>query len=228
MVQYRFHAALITPYCEMAPVPTRDKNTSGRNPRITGLILAGGQGSRMNGADKGLLEICGATLLAAILEILQPQVANLMISANRNLSAYRQYGYPVLTDTIAGYPGPLGGILSAMDHCDTEFLLTVPCDAPLLAGDYATRMYRSLVQAGADAGVAHDGVRMQPVYSLVHRQCKESLEKYLQAGHHSAQGWVQSLHPVMVDFSDRREQFYNLNTSQDRRILEELLGKARQ
>ncbi len=191
--------------------------------RITGVILAGGQGSRMDGADKGLLEISGTTFLAAIAKILEPQVSSLVISANRNLSAYKAYGYPVISDSIGEYPGPLCGILSAMDHCDTELLLTVPCDAPLLAADYSTRMYRSMINSKTDACVAHDGARMQPVYSLLHCKHVELLRNYLETGNRSVQRWIRSLTPALVDFSDHPEQFYNLNTLADRKTLEEFL-----
>ncbi len=201
---------------------TYSANTN-HHQRITGVILAGGQGSRMDGADKGLLEISGTTFLAAIVKILEPQVSSLVISANRNLSAYKEYGYPVITDSMDGYPGPLGGILSAMDHCDTELLLTVPCDAPLLAADYSTRMYRSMINAKTDACVAHDGTRMQPVYSLLHCKHVELLRNYLKTGNHSVQRWIESLTPALVDFSDRPEQFYNLNTPADQKTLEEFM-----
>jgi len=189
-------------------------------PRITGVILAGGRGSRMKGADKGLLEISGTTFLAAIAKLLEPQVSSLLISANRNLSAYKEFGYPVITDSIGGYSGPLCGILSAMDHCDTELLLTVPCDAPLLAADYSTRMHQAMIDAKADACVAHDGTRMQPVYSLLHCKHVELLRNYLETGNRSAQRWMESLTPTLADFSDHPEQFYNLNTMADRKTLE--------
>jgi molybdenum cofactor guanylyltransferase len=142
------------------------------------------------------------------------------------LSAYKEYGYPVITDSMDGYPGPLGGILSAMDHCDTELLLTVPCDAPLLAADYSTRMAQSIFNAETDAGVAHDGTRMQPVYTLLHRKHAERLRNYLETGNRSVQGWIKSLQPVLVDFSDHPEQFYNLNTSADLKILEEFMQNS--
>jgi len=194
-----------------------------QNAAITGVILAGGEGRRMDGADKGLLEISGITLLETIIGIFEPQVATLLISANRNLSTYKKYGYRVVTDTIAGNPGPLGGVLSAMDHCDTELLLTVPCDAPLLAHDYAARMVQSISRAGKDAGVAYDGTRIQPVYALLHQKHMSSLQNYLQSGNHSAQDWIKTLHPVTVDFSDQPQQFLNLNTPADRKIIEGLL-----
>ncbi|MEE8429092.1 MAG: molybdenum cofactor guanylyltransferase MobA [Gammaproteobacteria bacterium] len=207
----------------MNPAASTYSASTGHSQRITGVILAGGRGSRMDGADKGLLEISGTTFLAIIAKLFEPQVSSLVISANRNLSAYKAYGYPVVTDSMGGYPGPLGGILSAMDHCDTELLLTVPCDAPLLAADYSTRMYRSMINTKTDACVAHDGTRMQPVYSLLHCKHIKLLRNYLETGNHSVQHWIQSLTPALVDFSDRPEQFYNLNTSADRKTLEEFL-----
>ncbi len=207
----------------MNPVSSTYSANSDHYQHITGVILAGGKGSRMDGADKGLLEISGTTFLAAIARILEPQVSSLVISANRNLSAYKKYGYPVITDSLDGYPGPLGGILSAMDHCDTELLLTVPCDAPLLAADYATRMYRAMINAKTDACVAHDGTRMQPVYSLLHRKHVELLRNYLETGNRGVQRWIKSLTPASVDFSDHPEQFYNLNTPADQKTLEEFM-----
>lgn len=207
----------------MNPAASTCNSDTDHYQRITGVILAGGRGSRMNGADKGLLEFSGTTFLAAIAKILEPQVSSIVISANRNLSAYKEYGYPVIPDSMDDFPGPLCGILSAMDHCDTELLLTVPCDAPLLAGDYSTRMCRSMVNAKTDACVAHDGARMQPVYSLLHRKHVQTLRDYLETGNRSVQRWMESLAPALVDFSDHPEQFYNLNTLADRKILEESL-----
>ena len=194
---------------------------------ITGVILAGGRGSRMDGADKGLMEISGTTLLATIANSLEPQVGFLLISANRNLAAYQSYGYPVVTDSIAGYPGPLAGVLSAMEHCGTALLLTVPCDAPLLAPDYAARMQQSLVAADADACVAYDGAHIQPVYSLLHCKHVAALRKYLQSGKHSVQDWIKSLQPACVDFSHYPQQFYNMNTDADRKLLEAIMAERR-
>ena len=134
---------------------------------ITAVILAGGQGRRMNGQDKGLLEFNGEALIAILLRELERQAVATVINANRNLDRYRAYGLPVISDRLEDYQGPLAGFASAMDFVDSDFILTLPCDGPLIAADYVERFIASQKQSGASICVAFDGERLQPVHALM-------------------------------------------------------------
>src|SRR3954468_12443603 len=117
---------------------------------VTGVILAGGRGSRMGGADKGLQNFRGMPMGMFTLLRLAPQVGELMINANRNLAAYESFGVPVWPDSLADYAGPLAGFLTALEHCETEYLVTVPCDTPLFPQDLVQRLAQALEREGAD------------------------------------------------------------------------------
>ena len=102
---------------------------------ITGLVLAGGRGSRMGGADKGLQSYRGMPLAMHAMLRLAPQVGRVMINANRNLAAYESFGAPVFTDASGDFAGPLAGFVAGLEQCDTPYLVTVPCDSPLFPDD---------------------------------------------------------------------------------------------
>jgi len=121
---------------------------------ITGLILAGGRGSRMGGVDKGLQNFRGMPLALHALMRLSPQVGSVMINANRNLSAYESFGMPVWPDGLADYAGPLAGFLCGLERCETPWLLTVPCDTPLFPADLASRLAAAAAIQGADIAMA--------------------------------------------------------------------------
>ena len=138
---------------------------------ITGLILAGGRGSRMGGVDKGLQTHRGVALAMHALMRLAPQVGRVMINANRNLGAYESMGVPVWPDTLADYAGPLAGFLTGLEHCETPYLMTVPCDSPLFPDDLVARLAHALVEADAEIAMAatrEGGVlQVQPVFCLM-------------------------------------------------------------
>lgn len=181
---------------------------------ITAVVLAGGRGRRMHGADKGLVDFAGRPLVSHALDALAPQVGGLLISANRNLARYRQFGWPVVTDAGATPScGPLAGVLAALRHCPTDYLLTVPCDAPFVADDYAARMATAI--GAAAAAVAHDGARMQPVFALLHRRLLAPLQTHLTSGQLRARDFWLAQQATSVDFSDRQAQFVNLNRPQE-------------
>ena len=187
---------------------------------VTALVLAGGEGRRLGGADKGLIPIGGRPLVSHVCKALQGQVGTLMISANRNLSAYRALGYPVVTDEMPGHNGPLAGFLSGLRRVQTPFLLTVPCDAPRVAPDLVTRLLNALIASNADVAVAHDGSRLQPVHALLNVRVLPNLEAFLNAGNRKVQHWIQTCRGVEVDFSDAAEYFRNVNTPEDYRGLD--------
>jgi len=204
---------------------THDPATCQRYPRadVSGVILAGGRARRMGGLDKGLVELVGRPMIEHVLDALGPQVGSLLISANRNLDRYSAYGHPVIIDTLQGYMGPLAGMLSAMQRLATAFLVTVPCDAPLLSPDLVSRLYDACVAKGADAAVATDGRRQQPVFLLLRAGMAPALESYLAGGGRRVDTWLAQLRVAETDFSDAPDTFINVNEPDDRQRLEATL-----
>lgn len=180
---------------------------------ISAVILAGGRGHRMGMQNKGLLEYAQRPLVAHVIERLSGQIARIVISANDDLDAYRQFGLPVIPDRIANYPGPLGGIYSVMQSEPSEWLITVPCDTPCLPLDYVQRM-----RATADthsAYVAHDGVRLQAGFCLLRRSLLPRLEQSLQTKQFAVYRFLDAVAAQAVDFSDEAQAFVNINTPDD-------------
>jgi molybdenum cofactor guanylyltransferase len=188
--------------------------------QVTGVILAGGRGSRMGGADKGLQTFRGMPMAMFTLLRLAPQVGELMINANRNLAAYESFGVPVWPDSLSDYAGPLAGFLTGLEHCETEFLLTVPCDTPLFPQDLAARLGEALEHEGADIAMAaareEDGqVRAQPVFSLLRRDLMESLVRFTHGGGRKIDAWTAQHRTALVTFDregDDPAAFFNANT----------------
>jgi molybdenum cofactor guanylyltransferase len=183
---------------------------------ITGLVLAGGRGSRMGGADKGLENHQGLPLALHALLRLQPQVGSSMINANRNLSAYESMGAPVWPDALPDYPGPLAGLLAGLERCETDYLVTVPCDTPGFPHDLVRRLADALVEADAEiamAGTLEDGVvRAQPVFCLLKATLMESLVAFLHGGQRKIDRWTAHHRCVLVPFDDAAA-FFNANTT---------------
>ncbi|MFI4927697.1 MAG: molybdenum cofactor guanylyltransferase MobA [Burkholderiales bacterium] len=172
---------------------------------VTGVILAGGRGSRMGGADKGLQNFRGMPMAMFTLLRLAPQVSELMINANRNLAAYESFGVPVWPDGLADYAGPLAGFLTGLEHCETEYLVTVPCDTPLFPQDLVARLAEALERDGADIAMAQareeDGqLRAQPVFSLMGRDLMDSLVRFTQGGGRKIDAWTAQHRTVLVPF----------------------------
>ncbi len=193
--------------------------------QITGLVLAGGRGSRMGGVDKGLQPYLGQPLAQHALQRLAPQVGPLMISANRHLADYAALGVPVWPDAQADYPGPLAGLLSGLRHCQTPYLLSVPCDSPRFPADLAARLAAALLEAQAQIAVVslrdEAGVpRRQPVFCLM--RCEglaESLARSLAAGEHKVGQWL-ARHRCVEPLFEPAEDFVNMNTLDELRRLE--------
>lgn len=182
---------------------------------ITALVLAGGKSRRMGGRDKGLLPYGAGLLAGHVLDAILPQVGAALISANRNQDAYRQFGFPVLADPIDGFQGPLAGFLAGLEFMRTDYLLTLPCDGPVVVPDLARRLADAVDAAKADIAVAHDGQRLQPVYALLHRRVSPGLRRALDDGERKIDRWYPCNNWVTVDFSDVPEQFSNINTPED-------------
>lgn len=197
------------------------------NPDITGVILAGGQARRMGGQDKGLIEVNGRAMVDYVIRAVRPQVGKLIINANRNIDKYATLGNcPVISDELAGFVGPLAGMASAMQHCQTPYLLAVPCDCPLIAPDLAERLQLTLDKNKSDVSAAHDGNRLQPVFALLSCELLPSLVGYLEAGHRKIDRWYESQRFSQANFSDQPNMFLNINTPNDRNQLELALSKT--
>ncbi len=183
--------------------------------QITGLILAGGRGSRMGGVDKGLQAHNGVPLAMHALLRLGPQVGELMINANRNLGAYESMGVPVWPDALPDYAGPLAGFLAGLERCETPYLVTVPCDSPLFPDDLVARLARALEAQNADIAMAatlEDGkLQVQPVFCLMKAELMESLVRFTQEGQRKIDKWTAQHRVVEVPFDDA-QAFANANT----------------
>lgn len=196
---------------------------------ITGIILAGGRGSRMGGSDKGLQNFRGMPMAMQTLLRLSPQVGEVMINANRNLSAYESFGVPVWPDSMADYPGPLAGFLTGLERCETPYLLTVPCDTPLFPLDLAQRLAQALEREDAEIAMAaareQDGqLRAQPVFCLLKRELMESLVRFTQGGGRKIDAWTAQHKTAVVPFDqpgDAPQAFFNANTLAELHRLEQ-------
>ena len=185
---------------------------------ITGLILAGGRGSRMGGVDKGLQNHLGMPLAMHAMLRLQPQVGHLMVNANRNLSAYESMGIPVWPDALADYPGPLAGFLSGLEHCETPFLVTVPCDTPNFPTDLVARLAAGLLAEDAEIAIAathEDGqLQLHPVFCLMRSELMESLVAFTASGQRKIDRWTGQHRCATVVF-DEASAFFNANTADE-------------
>ena len=183
--------------------------------QITGLILAGGRGSRMGGVDKGLQSHHGLPMAMHALLRLAPQVGEIMINANRNLGAYESMGVPVWPDALPDYAGPLAGFLAGLERCETPYIVTVPCDSPLFPDDLVARLAQALEAQDADIAMAattEEGRRqVQPVFCLMKTELLESLVRFTQDGQRKIDKWTALHRCVDVPFDDA-QAFANANT----------------
>lgn len=198
---------------------------------ITAVILAGGRGSRMGGVDKGLQNFNGIPLVLHTLMRLSPQVGSLMINANRNLSAYESFGVDVWPDStgMGEFAGPLAGFVTAMERCETPYLLTVPCDTPLFPTDLVARLSEAMTREHADFAVAaaieEEQLRPQPVFCLMSTDMLQSLLAFTRSGGRKIDAWTAQHTTVVVPFNlptDDTNAFANANTLAELRQLETL------
>jgi molybdopterin-guanine dinucleotide biosynthesis protein A len=188
--------------------------------KISSIILAGGRGTRMGGIDKGLVKLQQKSLIKHLIERLTPQVDEIIINANREIMHYQALGYAVLQDETADFIGPLAGISLGLKHTKHEYLLTTPCDSPLLPLDLTQRLLSSLLEHHAEIAVASSNGDAHPVFCLCKKSVLPSLIIYLEQGGRKVSAWQKSLNYVEVDFSDNPETFINLNTFEDLAALE--------
>lgn len=196
--------------------------------QITGLLLAGGRGMRMGGADKGLQMLHGEPLAVHVLRRLAPQTGALLISANRHPETYAALGAPygatVVADTLDGFPGPLAGLLAGLRAAGTSHVLSAPCDSPWLSTELAARLANALSSNAADIATAvtsgpHGEVSPHPVFALLRTSLADDLSAFLEAGERKVRAWYARHKTVEVVFTDERA-FYNINSLQELADLE--------
>ena len=191
--------------------------------RVTGLVLAGGQGSRMEGRDKGLVEFQGQSLAQRAMDRLRPQVSQLLVSANRNQAHYERLGVRVLGDSLEGFQGPLAGMLVGLEHCETEWLQVVPCDVPFFPLNLVERLVTAADNEGCVAAYplspSEDGRQQrQPVFLCVKSTAVSGLRDYLSSGGRKIDEWVRSVGVAQVPF-DSNSAFANANTLEELKAL---------
>jgi molybdopterin-guanine dinucleotide biosynthesis protein A len=185
---------------------------------VSGIVLAGGQGRRMGGVDKGLQLLRGKPMAAWAIERLAPQVDEIVVNANQNLEAYAAFGHRVVPDAIGGFAGPLAGLHAGLTAVSHPFAVTVPCDSPFLPADLVARLRGALGEH--DLAVAKTGAQAHPVFSLVRRSVRAHLQDFLSGGGRKIDAWYASLKVVEVPFDDEADAFRNINTREELRTQE--------
>lgn len=165
----------------------------------------------MGGQDKGLVSLEGQPMIRHVIAALAPQTGKLIINANRNLEAYRAFGYPVISDELEGFQGPLAGILAALDHMDNHYLLCVPCDVPGLPGDLGKRLALALQEQQGELAVVHDGEKLQPACALIPIGLRNDLRHYLQRGERKLRNWCKAHRLALANYADQAGCFANIN-----------------
>ena len=186
---------------------------------ISAIILSGGRATRMNGVDKGLVLLQQKPLIAHVIARLQPHVDEIFINANREIAQYKAFGLPILQDENADFIGPLAGFSLGLQHAKHEYVLTVPCDSPLLPLDLVERLLNGMAASRMDIAVASSDKNTHPVFCLMKKSVLPSLQAYITSGERKVSAWQKSQQYIEVDFSDCSEAFTNLNTFEDLKAL---------
>jgi molybdenum cofactor guanylyltransferase len=196
-----------------------------RHEDVTGVVLAGGRATRMGGVDKGLVPVKGRPMILWVIDVLRPQVGDVLVNANRNLERYREFGCPVIDDGDREFRGPLAGIASGLRAAQSQYVAFAPCDSPLVCGDLVTRLRAALSLQNTRIAVAHDGERLQPVFALLERALLDDLMRYLDSGERKIDRWYAEHGYAQADFSDVADSFVNINAPDEKRALEQQLGR---
>ncbi|MGZ5161288.1 MAG: molybdenum cofactor guanylyltransferase MobA [Burkholderiales bacterium] len=187
---------------------------------VTGVVLAGGQGRRMGGVDKGLKILRGKPMVLWVIECFAPQVDEVLVNANQNLETYNGFGYRVIPDVIGGYAGPLAGLHRGLSEARHDLVATVPCDSPFLPADLVARLLSALHAAGAELAVARTGDQAHPVFCLCRKSVLPGLTSFLEGGGRKIDAWYSALKVVEERFDDEPDGFSNINTETELRGFE--------
>lgn len=182
---------------------------------LTVVILAGGKGSRLGGQDKGLLEWQGRPFIEHVLRNIEPVTQKIIINANQNIEVYRQYGYPVVSDEMPDFAGPLAGMMAALGSAETSYILTLPCDAPLTSAAIIERFCDAHEEKQQMLYVAGTADGLQPVYAMIHKSLADNLQRYLAAGNRKVRHWMKTNDAIVVEFAQQTSAFININTESD-------------
>lgn len=200
---------------------------------VAAVILAGGLARRMGGQDKGLVNLNSEPMVSWALRRISPQVGRVIINANRNHEAYREFSVPVVADTIDGHLGPLAGLLTALHYFDEDYVFMCPCDSPFLPENMVELMLNAIQAPESPAtaetptvAVATDGERQQPVFLLCHKSCHASLARFLAQGERKIDRWFKQEKLVEVSFANYPDAFRNINTEDELKVVENELRSA--
>lgn len=182
----------------------------------------------MKGQDKGLLNLLGQPMIEYVLRGLASKLDKVLISANRNVDTYSQYGVPVISDLIPGHAGPLAGIAAAMGAADTDYVLTIPCDGPILPQGLIGGLIAALNSEEAEICTAHTGERLQPVYALLNCRLLPNLNSYLESGERKIDLWYRQHRLAIADFSEQPDAFINVNSPEELVMVEAQLAALRE
>lgn len=183
--------------------------------QVTIVILAGGRGRRMNEQDKGWAVLAGKPLIQHVIDLVSQQSSNILINANQNINRYQALGYPVVSDQLSDFQGPLAGVAAAMEHVTTPYILTLPCDAPYVDGEYVQKMLAGLISGQTDLAVAFDGARIQPIHAIIPVRLLDDLKQFLGKNSRKVDTWYSQYAMGIIDFSKQKKMFENLNTLQE-------------
>lgn len=186
-----------------------------RESKLSAIILSGGRATRMNGLDKGLVQLQNKPLVQHVIERLIPQADEILLNANREITRYEAFNLPILQDDNHDFIGPLAGFSIGLSHCKYDYLLTVPCDSPLLLADLAERLLKALINESSDIAVAKSDGNTHPVFSLMKKSVLPSLLAYIMQGGRKVSTWQKSLQYIEVEFNECSEAFINLNTFEE-------------
>jgi molybdenum cofactor guanylyltransferase len=187
---------------------------------VTGVILAGGRGSRMGSVDKGLKLLRGKPMVRWVADRFAPQVAEVLVNANQNIDKYHVLGYKVIPDAIGGFAGPLAGLHRGLSEATHDLVATTPCDSPFLPLDLIARLRAAMDNAGAELTVAKTGDQPHPVFCLCRRTVLPGLTEFLSGGGRKIDAWYSKLKIVEVLFDDQPDAFSNINTEEELQAFE--------
>lgn len=204
-------------------------------------MLAGGLARRMGGQDKGLVCLAGSAMISYTLRSIVPLVDRCVVNANRNIATYERIAastvsmldnksqnfatIAIVADKITGHLGPLAGLSAGIDSLGTDYVFMCPCDSPFLQAELLDVLLQSCVDNEADVAVAHDGNRLQPVFCVVHKRVKASLDLFLHGGQRKIDRWYETQNCCQVPCMDFADSFVNINTNEERKEAERVLTR---